>query len=135
MLDISVTARKAHVAKYAASFEPSVGPAGFEKTRREPPTLTDRQYRTLDQFCALVPKARRSTYRAAVLARLSGSPGDAAVDTACLNAAREGGYIANRALAENFGFVALESDGSIRPRRNDGYQASWRSKAIRGVGR
>jgi len=100
MIDVSVTARKAHAAKFAASFEPSIGPAGYEKTRREPPTLTDKQYQTLDRFAALVPKERRSTYHSTVLARLSGVVGDAAVIAACFATAADG-YIADEKLVEH----------------------------------
>jgi hypothetical protein len=125
MIDVSVTARKvvekAHAAKFATSFESVTGPAGFEKTRREPPMLSDRQRRTLDQFAALVPKARRSAFHSTVLARLSGSPGDAAVYTACVNASD--GLIDSKVLAEH----------GLVPHKDSG--AAWHSKAIMGTGR
>jgi hypothetical protein len=109
MIDISCVARKAHAAKYAASFEPSVGMAGYANTRREPLLLSDRQHRLVEQFAVLIPKERRSVYRAAVHARLSGAPGDAACRSAAINAASSG-YIELGVLRE-LGMIMTDSHG------------------------
>jgi hypothetical protein len=136
MIDISAVKakerEKAHAAKFAASWNNSeFGDAGVEKTRREPAMLSDRQCRTLDQFAALVPKSRRSAYSSAVLARLSGSPGDAAVHSASVNAALDG-YLSNEELSEA-GLISINARGYVRPQPERG--PSWQSRAIRGVGR
>jgi hypothetical protein len=125
--DISIAARKpldkAHAEKYAASWDNSgVGPAGYAATKKAPVSLTDKQCRILGQFSSLVPKARRAAYNSAVMARLSGSPGDAACMTACINAAADG-YIGDDALAAH-GIV-----------QHKDYEKKWRSKAVMGTGR
>jgi hypothetical protein len=100
MIDVSVTARKAHAARFASSFDSAPGPAGFSATRKESAAvLTDKQTRIVEQFARLVmPKARRSVYREAVYARLSGRPGDAAALAACIHAAK--GFVELRAMRE-----------------------------------
>jgi hypothetical protein len=122
MLDISAARAKERAARFATSFDnTATGPAGFEKTRREPPMLTDKQCRKIDQFAALVPKARRSAFRDAVLRRLSGKVGDAAVHSAAVNASA--GMIESKVLAAN-GLVSHKDSG-----------AAWKSKATLGTGR
>jgi hypothetical protein len=116
MLDISAVKAKARAAEREFD-NASYGPAGVTSTRREPPMLIDRQRRMLDQFAALVPKSRRSAYHSAVLARLSGSPGDAAVHTACVNAALEG-YLSIEALAEA-DLISVNARGFVRPQHNE----------------
>jgi hypothetical protein len=93
MIDVSAAKAKERARLYAASWEPVVGPAGVELTRRQPVLLADRQARIVDKFVELVEYERRDAYRSAVLARLSGAPGDAAVVMAATNAAIEGGFI------------------------------------------
>jgi hypothetical protein len=137
MLDISVTTRKAadkaRDAKFAASWDNSaIGPAGFDRTRKEPVSLSDKQRRIIDQFVELVPQERRGAYHAAVLARLSGATGDAAVHTAAINAALDG-YLSIEALADA-GLIGLNSRGFVRPQHNE-RDPLWRSKAILGTGR
>jgi hypothetical protein len=121
MLDISAARAKERAAKFEFD-SASYGPAGYESTRREPPMLSDRQRRTLDQFVALVrPWQRRTAYFSAVLARLSGRPGDAAVYSAAINASA--GLIDSKVLAAH-GLVIPHS----RPQ-------TWKSKAVMGTGR
>jgi hypothetical protein len=137
MYDISVTTRKAvdkaRDAKFAASWSNAeFGDAGVERTRKAPVSLSDRNWRVLDRFTALVPAERRAAYRSAVLARLSGFPGDAAVHTAAVNAALDG-YLSIEALAEH-GLVGLNSRGFVRPQHNERAKSSWQSNAITGRG-
>jgi hypothetical protein len=86
MIDVSAAQAIARAKRYATSFDnTSTGPAGYEKTRREPATLTDRQCRTIEQRDRLariadrLPIDRRSLFWSAVTSRLSGSPSDEAV--------------------------------------------------------
>jgi hypothetical protein len=136
VIDVSVTTRrifeKAHAEKYAASWDNSgIGPAGFEKTRREPLLLTDKQRRTISQFSELVPWQRRHAYGAEVEARLSGAVGDAAVFSACINAAD--GFIGNETLAAHR-LVVLNIRGYVRM-SPDRVNKTWKSKAVMGTGR
>jgi hypothetical protein len=132
MLDVSIATRKAHAAKLEFD-NASCGPAGVERTRREPVAFTDRQRRILDQFAALVlPWQRRRAFLAAVEVRLSGVVGDAACTAACIAAAADG-FITDKLLHEH-GFVKFNSAGAVRAPRNE-RPPSWRSKAIMGVGR
>jgi hypothetical protein len=85
--DVTITGAKIRAARFAASFEPSIGPAGYERTRKEPPFLSDKSSRLLEEFSALVPAKLRDAYRNAVMARLSGAAAYAAVNAACLSAA------------------------------------------------
>jgi hypothetical protein len=112
-MDIRIATRKsqdkARADKFAASWDNSeIGPAGFAKTRREPTVLTDKQRRTLDQFTELVPTERRAAFHDAVLSRLSGAPGDAAVHVAALCAADD--YIENAILVEH-GLISINARG------------------------
>jgi hypothetical protein len=132
MLDISVAAAKERAARWAASWEPEMGPAGVEKTRRQPVALTDRQVRLVQKFQRLVPRQRRRAYRDAVEVRLSGSVGDAAVFVACVNAAADG-FISDAVLAEQ-GLVGINSRGFVRPQHNE-RDPTWQSKAVMGTGR
>jgi hypothetical protein len=135
MLDISVAKAKerenAHSEKFAASWAQEPGPAGVERTRKAPVLLSDKQRRIIDQFVGLVPKARRRAYHDAVLARLSGAPGDAAVHAAAINAALDG-YLSNEILADA-GIISINARGYVRPQPDRA--PSWQSKAILGTGR
>jgi hypothetical protein len=135
MIDVSIAARKAvesaHAEKFAASWSQEPGPAGFQRTRKAPVFLSDKNWKTLDSFTALVPEERRAAYRSAVLARLSGSPGDAAVTAAATQAAD--GFIDTMVLHEH-GFVKFNSAGTVRAPRND-RAPTWSSNAITGAGR
>jgi hypothetical protein len=93
-VDVSVTASKERAAKYAASFEPSYGDAGFSLTRRSPVALTDRQTTMLRDFVIkyLQGMEARRAFQSAVYSRLSGSPGDAALKAAIVNSASEIGF-------------------------------------------
>jgi hypothetical protein len=133
MLDVSIATRKAHAAKLEFD-NASCGPAGVERTRREPVAFTDRQRRILDQFAALVlPWQRRRAFLAAVEVRLSGPVGDAAVHTACINAALDG-FLSIEMLAEQ-GLVGINSRGFVRPQHNERLRSTWQSNAITGAGR
>jgi hypothetical protein len=124
MYDVSVTAQKAHAARYATSFDnTSSGPAGCAGTRKEPPFFSDRSSRLLAKFSILVPKAQCADYKTAVLSRLSGPVGDAACSAACIKAAQ--GFIAVE-LMQQCGLVPYNNAGVIRPRRND----KWTLRAM-----
>jgi hypothetical protein len=88
MLDISVTA-------YGKSRPSGYEPLVFEETPAvrhplDPPTLlSDPQRRIFESFLSLVPKADHAAFRNAVMLRLgSGRPGDAAVRSTCIAAAK-----------------------------------------------
>jgi hypothetical protein len=103
----------ARAKRFVSSFETTQGPAGVEGTKRASVSLLDRQRRIIDQFVVLVrPWQRRAVYRDAVLRRLSGSPGDAAVYAAAVNACD--------------GFIDMPHQDRFR---------NWNSKAIKGLGR
>jgi hypothetical protein len=73
-------------------------------------------------------KRRRPAYREAVLARLSGRPGDAACMAACIGAAE--GYITIETLREH-GLVALNNCSPRLPPDHSRYRREGR-KAVRG---
>jgi hypothetical protein len=88
--DVTIATAKARAARFATSFETEYGPAGVEKTRKEPARLTDRQADALAGFCLKhVPDHLRSEVRYNILARISGCPGDAALKSAICAAAQE----------------------------------------------
>jgi hypothetical protein len=111
MLDISVKAAKERAARFVSSWAPDFGLAGVERTRKDPCYLTDRQADFVDTLCRRVRGRRRSAeLRAAVLRRLSGSVGTAAVVAACTAAAIEAGLAPEQ--------VGLSSNPTCqRPRR------------------
>jgi hypothetical protein len=91
MIDIRIAPMKARAE--AADSEKMAYAAGVEKTRREFPRLTDRQLGALDGLCSRVRgKHRCAEFRAAVLCRLSGAVGDAAMQAAASAAAVEIGF-------------------------------------------
>jgi hypothetical protein len=100
MIDVSILTQKARAARFATSFDNTAsGPAGVYGTRKSPVSLSDRQHRLNEKFARLVtPWQRRDAYRDAVLARLSGMPGDAACRSAAINASS--GYIELAVLSE-----------------------------------
>jgi hypothetical protein len=120
MIDVSIATQKANAAKLEFD-NASFGPAGFCRTRKQPVSLSDRQRRTIEQFAELVPQERRSAYHSAVLARLSGFPGDGAVFAACRGAAD--GFISVDVLVEHD--LVQHKD----------YEKKWRSNAVTGQGR
>jgi hypothetical protein len=86
MLDISVSV-------YGKSKPTGYEPLVFEETpavrhpSEPPPSFTDSQHKLIDSYVALVPKADRAAYLAAVDVRFgSGAPGTAAVRAACIAA-------------------------------------------------
>jgi len=57
-VDVSAAKAKERAARFAASFDPGPpGPAGYEHTRRQPVSLSDRQVRLIERFTRLMPKA------------------------------------------------------------------------------
>jgi hypothetical protein len=99
--DISIVTRKAHAARFAASFEQLAGNAGTAKTRKEPARLSDRQADSLKGFALkYLPAEQRDQFRHSVLNRLSGSIGDAALRAALIAAAIEvAGFTYERLVA------------------------------------
>jgi hypothetical protein len=131
LFDVSAAKAIARAARFATSFESTPGPAGIEKTRREPALLIDRQQRIVQRFEELVIQSRRAAYRAAVEARLSGCPGDSAVMAACVNSATEGSFITAKAIAK----AGLASIYNGSARYYDNYRKPGGSNAVRGIGR
>jgi hypothetical protein len=133
--DVSVVVAKVRAAKYAGSFEPTIGAAGYANTRKESAAvLTDKQTRVVDRFAALIPKRRRAAFREAVLARLSGRPGDAACVAACIQASLK---FVDPTRLQSRGLVALDSHGSVRlsPSSDQSYRFPGGSLAVRGLER
>ena len=138
MIDVAITSAKEREkerdAKYAASWDNSgVGDAGVEKTRRQKPTFSDKQRREIEKFVDLVPEERRTAFLDAVLARLSGFPGDAAVRTSCRAAAIEDGFISIEAL-DAHNLVSVNVRGFVRPPPEHDHP-KWKAKAVMGTGR
>jgi hypothetical protein len=131
--DITITSAKSREKAAATALEPSYGPAGHERTRRQPVAFTDRQVRIVDRFTRLVvPWQRRQSYREAVEARLSATVGDAAVTASCIRASES--FIDKAVLAEH-GLVILDGAGSIRLPHTNQHRAPGGSKAVNGTER
>jgi hypothetical protein len=90
---INVSAALAKQRAEAAAADAAVYAAGTARTRRAPVVLTDRQSKLLDGFCAHVRGThKRKAFRDAVLIRLSGSIGDAALRVAIAATALDIGF-------------------------------------------
>jgi hypothetical protein len=95
--------------------------------------LSDRQVRIVERFTRLVmPRRRRQDFRAAVQARLSGAPGDAAVLSAAISASKN--FIDPSVLRAS-GLVMLDSYGAPRLPYQNQHRMVGGSKAILGTER
>jgi hypothetical protein len=119
MIDVSAAKAKADARHLTTLETGQSGPAGVQATRREPVLFSERQVMIVQQFLALVSSEQQNDYYAAVLAHLSGCPGIAAVDAACIEPGQ--GFIANEILA-----------GFHRSRQRSGYRIPGGSKEVRG---
>jgi hypothetical protein len=98
MLDISIAAARARTKFLSTMFE-EPGDAGVAGTRRDVVLPTERQWRLLAEFAALVSDDRRTEFHITVFRHLSGGGlGDAAVLAACLTVVRE--FVDAAVLAE-----------------------------------
>jgi hypothetical protein len=80
MIDISAAKAKARSSvRVRDENDTGYGNAGVEQTRKEPVLLLDHQNEALTCFAMLLRASQRDAFRRAVLSRLSGVPGDAAV--------------------------------------------------------
>jgi hypothetical protein len=130
MTDVSIVTQKARAARFVSSFESAPGLAGFENTRRDPPLLTDRQQRLVEQFAVLIPKVHRAVYRAAVYSRISGHPGDAACKTACIQASKG---LVELSVLRAAGLITIDANGGAKLPITDQYRIPGGSKEVNGL--
>jgi hypothetical protein len=96
VIDISA-ARAKQRAEAAAAAEERMDRADVAKTRRAPVVLTTRQAADLDDFCTHVQGVhKRRRFREAVLSRLSGAVGTAALRAAITATALDIGFTNER---------------------------------------